>query len=302
VLFLASFILKGQSQAALVAATMAIIGLAVPPAGWVSAAAIVLVTLVNGPKSGLITTALSLAGAAIFAYLIFSAPQVAVIFVLLFWLPAWLIAAVLRQTVSLAYSLQILTLMTLLAVAILYMLFPNIGELWREPLDIIVKQLAEQSADFSLTELKQTEDWVIEFLPGLLASSIMFGTMLSLFLGRWWQAVFYNPGGFGKEFRSLNLGKVSALCALAIMLIAAIVDSMFVVAMVTVVLVLYGMQALSLLHAVIKIRQFNTAWLFVIYMIMFFVPHVLLLLILASFVDPWLDIRQRISKADGQAV
>lgn len=301
-LFLANFILKGQSQAALVAATMAIIGLAVPPAGWVSAAAIVLVTLVNGPKSGLITTALSLAGTAIFAYLIFSAPQIAVIFVLLFWLPAWLIAAVLRQTVSLAYSLQILTLMTLLAVAILYLLFPNIGELWREPLDIIVKQLAEQSADFSLTELKQTEDWVIEFLPGLLASSIMFGTMLSLFLGRWWQAVFYNPGGFGKEFRSLNLGKVSALCALAIMLIAAIVDSVFVVAMVTVVFVLYGMQALSLLHAVIKIRQFNTAWLFVIYMIMFFVPHVLLLLILASFVDPWLDIRQRISKADGQDV
>jgi len=42
VLFLASFILKGQSQAALVAAAMAILGLLVPPAAWISAATIVL--------------------------------------------------------------------------------------------------------------------------------------------------------------------------------------------------------------------------------------------------------------------
>ena len=300
-LFLARFILRGQSQAALVTASMAILGLAVPPAAWISAAAVVLVTLVNGPRSGLITTAMSLVGAAIFAFLIFSAPEVAVIFVLIAWLPAWLIATVLRQTVSLAYSLQILTLMSLLAVVMLYLLYPNIGELWREPLDIMVKQLAEQSTDFTLAELKQTEDWIIEFLPGLFASSVMFGTMVSLFLGRWWQAVLYNPGGFGKEFRSLNLGKVSALCAMALMLIAAIVDSVFAVAMVTVVFVLYGMQSLSLLHAAVEIRKVNAAWLFLIYLIMFFVPHVLLLLMLASFADPWLDIRQRISLVSDKA-
>ncbi len=296
-LFLARFVLKGQSQAALVAASMAILGLAVPPAAWVSAAAIVLVTLVNGPKSGLITTALSLLAAGIFAFLIFASPQVAVVFVLLTWLPAWLVAAVLRQTVSLAYSLQVLTVMSLLAVVMAYTLAPDIGEHWREPLDIIVEQLAEQSEDLSLADLKQTEDWVIKFLPGLFASSIRFGAMLSLFLGRWWQAVFYNPGGFGKEFRSMDLGKVSALCAVAIMLLAMVTGSVFALAMVAVVFVLYSMQALSLLHAAIKIRQINAAWLFFGYMIMFFIPHVMLLLIIAGLADPWLDIRQRISKA-----
>ena len=66
-LFLASFILKGQSQAALVAATLAILGLIFPPAAWISAAAIVLVTLVHGPQRGLITTAMSLLGAALVA-------------------------------------------------------------------------------------------------------------------------------------------------------------------------------------------------------------------------------------------
>jgi hypothetical protein len=296
VLFLARFILKGPSQAALVAASMAVLGLAVPPATWISAAAIILVTLVNGPKSGLITTALSLAGAALFAFLIFSAPELALIFVLLAWLPSWLIATVLRQTVSLAYSLQVLTLMSMLAIVMLYLVYPDLGELWRQPLDEIVQQLADQSTDFSLAELKQTEDWVIAFLPGLFASSIMFGTILSLFLGRWWQAVFYNQGGFAKEFQSLDLGKVSALCAITIISIAAVVDSVFAVAMVTVVLVLYGIQSLSLLHAAINIRKMNAVWLFVIYLAMFFVPHLLLLLIMASLSDPWLNIRQRISR------
>jgi hypothetical protein len=296
VLFLASFILKGQSQAALVAATFATLGLIFPPAAWISGAAIVLVTLVNGPQRGLVTTALSFFGAALFAYLIFSAPQVAMVFVLIAWLPAWLLAMVLRQTISLAYSLQLLTAVSLFAVVLMYMLFPDFGELWRESLDIMVKQLAEQSDEFSLAELQSTENWVIEFLPGLFASSIMFGAMLSLFLGRWWQAVFYNPGGFAKEFQSLNLGKVSALCAIALIIIAMIADNVFALALVTVVLVLYSMQALSLMHAVIRIREMKAVWLFVIYLIMFIVPHFLLLLILLSIVDPWLDIRQRVSK------
>lgn len=276
------------------AASMAILGLMVPPAAWISAAAIVLMTLVHGPKSGLITTALSLLGAAIFSYMIFATPQVAVIFVLLAWLPAWLIAMILRQTVSLAFSLQVLAAFSLLAVVLVYMLFPNFGELWREPLDQMIAELVRQSDEFSLEELKQTQDWLIEFLPGLFASSIMFGTMLSLFLGRWWQAVYYNPGGFAEEFQSLNLGKISALVAIAIMLIAMLANSVFAIALVTVVFVLYGMQALSILHAAIKIRQLNTAWLWAIYLVMLFVPQLLLLLILASLADPWLDIRQRI--------
>lgn len=295
-LFLARFILKGQSQAALVAATMAILGMLVPPAAWLSAAAIVLVTLVNGPQRGLITTGLALLGTAVFSYLIFSAPQIAVIFVLLAWLPAWLVAMLLRQTVSLAFSLQVLGAMTLLAVVMIYALYPNFGELWREPLDIMVTQLVQQSEEFSLQELKQTEEWLIEFLPGLFASSLMFGTMLSLFIGRWWQAVFYNPGGFAEEFQSLNLGKTSAVIALALMLMAAVIDNVFTFALATVVFVLYLIQGLSLLHAVVKKRQVSASWLFVFYMVMFFIPHLVLLMVFAGITDPWLDIRQRTAK------
>lgn len=292
-LFLANFILKGHSQAALVIATMAILGLLLPPAAWISAAGIVLVTLVYGSQRGLLTMALSLIGTAVFAALIFSVPQVAIVFVLFAWLPAWMVASVLRQSVSLAYSLQVLTAVCLFAVALIYMLYPDFGELWRESLDLMVSQLAEQSDKFNLAELKQKEDWVIKFLPGLFASSILFGTMLSLFLGRWWQSVFYNQGGFAEEFQSLNLGKVSALVAIALMLVAMALNNIFAFALLAVVAVLYLAQALALLHGVFSKRKINRAWLYFVYFITFFIPQVMLLLIIAAVADPWLNIRQR---------
>lgn len=295
-LFLANFILKGPSQAALVAASMAMLGLLIPPAAWISAAAIVLITLVHGPQRGLVTTGFSLLGTALFAYLIFEAPEVAMIFVLLAWLPAWMIATVLRQTVSLAYSLQVLTLMCLFAIVLIYTLYPNFGEFWREPLAQVVNQLSKQTDELSLAELKQTEDWVIKFLPGFFAASIMFGTMLSLFIGRWWQSVFYNAGGFAKEFQSLNLGKVSALVAITLILGAIAVGNVLFFALVTIVFVLYLTQGLSLLHAVVKIRQVNVAWLYVAYVVTFFIPHLVVLLVFAGIVDPWLDIRQRVQQ------
>ena len=78
------------------------------------------------------------------------------------------------------------------------------------------------------------------------------------------------------------------------MLIAAVANNVFAIALVTVVFVLYGMQVLSILHAAINIRQLNAAWLLVIYLIMLFIPQLLLILILASIADPWLNIRSRI--------
>lgn len=145
--------------------------------------------------------------------------------------------------------------------------------------------------------MKQTEDWVIKFLPGFFAAGIMFGTMLSLFIARWWQSVFYNAGGFAKEFQSLNLGKVSALVAITLTLIAIAVGNVLAFALVTIVFVLYLTQGLSLLHAMVKIRELNAVWLYVVYVIAFFMPHLLVLLVVAGIVDPWLNLRQRAQRS-----
>jgi hypothetical protein len=293
--FLARFILKGPNQAALVASTMAILGILLTPAVWVSAAAIALVTLVQDFRQGMRVMAFAIAGSVLFASLIFSSPMVVVYFVLMAWLPAWLAATVLKQTVSLAASLQLITALSLLVIIVLYVVFPGFGELWREPLDLLVQQLAEQyQGQLSLQELQQAEELAIKLIPGLIASSILFGTMISLFLARWWQAVVFNPGGFGKEFQSLSLGKTAALVAVGIVVAAAIIGTEPVYAMLLVILALYLTQAMSIVHAIFAGRQLNTVWLYVFYVAIIFVPHIVALLVLVGITDAWIDFRRRL--------
>ena len=293
--FLARFILKGPNQAALVAATMAMLGVLLAPALWISAAAIALITLAKGYRQGMRVMVFTTIGSALFAWLIFSSPAVIVYFALMAWLPAWLAAAVLKQTSSLAASLQVITVLSLLAVIVLYVAFPGFGELWREPLDLLVQQLAEQyEGQISLAELQQAEELAIKLIPGLIASSILFGTMISLFLARWWQAVVLNPGGFGKEFQALNLGKTSAMIATGIVAASFVIGTEPVYAMLLLVLALYLTQGMSVVHAVFAGRKLNAVWLYALYIAMIFVPHIVAALLVVGITDAWIDFRRRL--------
>lgn len=296
---LARFILKGYSQAALVAATMAMLGLILPPFAWISGAAIALVTLVGGHRQGMLVTAIAALGTAVFSGVIFSAPEIVGYFVLLVWLPVLMLAVVLRHTVSMALCVQLIAGMSLLGIIILYQFFPDFGEFWRESLNMMADDLVAQS-DGSLdqAQLQLIIDQVIRILPGFFASSFMIGSLLSLYLARWWQAAIYNPGGFGKEFRALNLGKATALIALAIAVIASLAEgymnSNVFNAMLLVIFALYLNQGIAILHAIFTGRQLNAVWLYLVYILMLLIPHLVVLLAMAGYADTWIDFRRRL--------
>lgn len=292
--FLARLILKGPSQAALVAATLAILGILLIPFVWLSGAAIGLVALVKDSRQTLLVLGMTAAGTAVFASLIFATPSMVLYFLLAAWLPVWLAAYVLR-TITLATSLQLISGLSLLAIAGLYAFFPDMGEYWREPMDLMVQQLNEQSqGELSLEVLQDVEDLAIKMIPGLLVCSVLFGTMISLFLARWWQSVIFNPGGFGQEFKALNLGKVTAIIAILIVVIVALAGSELWYAMLLVVLALYTTQSVSVLHAVFDGKRLNKVWLYLIYLVMFFSPEVAAMMILLGISDAWIDFRRRL--------
>ena len=292
---LARFILKGYSQAALVAASMAMLGLLLPPVAWLSGAAVALVTLVNGHRNGLLVTAIAGIGTAVFSGLILSIPELAIYYVLLVLLPVVMVAVVLRQTVSLVLCLQLIAGVSLLGILVLYVFFPDFGEIWRSSLNMMADDLiANSNGTLDKEQLQLIIDQVVSLLPGFFASSFMIGTMLSLYMARWWQAVIYNPGGFGKEFRAINLGKATAFIALAIAITASLIKADIFNAMLLVVFALYLNQGVAVLHAVFAGKQFNAVWLFMIYLLMFFVPHIVVLLALAGLADTWIDFRRRL--------
>jgi hypothetical protein len=294
---LARFILKGHSQAALVAAVMAILGLLLPPFVWLSASTVALITLVGGYRQGTLVTVIAAIGLGLLAFLIQPVPEFAVylvvFFILLLWLPMVMIAAVLRQTVSIVFSLQLIAAVCLAGIVIQYQFFPEFSENWYTLLNNMADDFVAQSnGQLDRAQLQDYVDRISE--PGSIAANYMISILLSLYIARWWQAVIYNPGGFGKEFRTIQLGKTTALITLALVAAAILAESDMFKAMLLVLLALYLQQGLAIMHAVFSGKQLNAVWLFPAYLVIIFVPYVMGLLVLAGLADTWIDFRRRL--------
>jgi len=156
------------------------------------------------------------------------------------------------------------------------------------------KLSAQYPGQFSMQEMQGVMEAFLVLLPGLFISSMLLGSMISLFLARWWQAVLYNPGGFGEAFRQLRLGRTSAVIATAVLVLTWLAPSDMLNALLMVVFTLYLTQGIAIMHAVFAARKVGRVWLYVVYGLVFMIPHVVVSLAVAGIADAWLDFRRRL--------
>jgi len=129
-----------------------------------------------------------------------------------------------------------------------------------------------------------------------MASGLLFGVVLSLLLGRWWQSALYNPGGLAKEFNELRLGRRLSVVGILLLVIAGFGSSDLAIMLVLVVLSVYLIQGLALVHGIIASRGLNKAWLLGFYIMMFLLPHLVLMpLAVFGLTDTWIDFRKRLT-------
>jgi len=91
------------------------------------------------------------------------------------------------------------------------------------------------------------------------------------------------------------MGKTSALIATAIVAASMSIGGEPTYAMLLLVLTLYLTQAMSVVHAVFAQRKLAPAWIFALYVVMIFVPHIVVLLIAVGISDAWIDFRRRLA-------
>jgi uncharacterized protein YybS (DUF2232 family) len=123
--------------------------------------------------------------------------------------------------------------------------------------------------------------------------------LFGLFLGRWWQATLYNPGGFKQEFLSLNTYPRLAIGSIVVIVIAwagsgAVSEVSWNVSIL--LFVLYTFIGTAVLHAVfgaMKLARFTVP---MFYATLFLIPHVMLPVSLVGLSDAWLNLRNKISK------
>ncbi|AGS40202.1 MAG: hypothetical protein ACJA2Y_001238 [Cycloclasticus pugetii] len=293
----ATFIMQGGRQATIVSATMAILSLLMPPLLIISVACVCLVTLRNGSADGLRVVIGSTVATALIGYIVLGTSLVSFTYLFIMWLPAFLISLVLRETGELNKALEFLVILGMLAVTGLYLTIDNPAQLWATGIQEVVKALAEQQ-ELPVTEAELEEGLLFwsQYITGVVVAGTLISLLMSLLLGRWWQGLLFNEGGFDKEFSHLRLLPRDGLVFAILVVLGVLLDGQFAEYILNLdiqVLLLFFIVGVSVVHVVIKGRGGSRYLLFVFYMAIFFVPHLILPLVLIGLSDVWMDWRQR---------
>lgn len=305
---LANYIMRGRLQAVSVTGLCAVISMLwVPltwPLGYLSGGAVGLVTLVHGAREGL----LNALGAALLVGLVTGVtlgdPSLALVFSLTVWLPVLVASTVLRERVWLAGGLLTASLLCALVVLGVYVTIAEPGQAWsRYFTETLVP--AMQAAGVEMQTGPAFEQQLVQvsrLMTGMTAAFVLTGVILALMLARWWQALLYNPGGFGKEFQDLRLGRQTGWATAAIAGLALLGSGFLAEVaanLLPLVIVLFLFQGLALAHGMVVGLGAHSAWLIGLYVLLLLLPHTLLLLSAAGLLDNWFDFRARMRRGQG---
>jgi hypothetical protein len=285
---MANFIMRGRVQATLIVAGCA----ALPLLFWLSAAAGCLVLLRRGLSDALGVLAWALLPALVWWY--YGDPRILMVLI-----GSLGLATLLRSSES-----WVRVLLVSVAMGLVYALI--LGAVFREPIEAMAQELQKLLPrildglyqQMSVEERARLGALIAPVLNGLIAALLQIVSVLCLIVGRYWQALLYNPGGFGREFRAVKLSRVSMLVLLVCMLLGPNLGPQM--AMLTplcsVPLVFAG---LALMHGLVAEKRLARFWLVGMYVtLVMFMQLIYPLLVALAIVDSLIDFRGRLASKD----
>ena len=285
---LADFIMRGRVQATLVVAGSA----ALPLLFWLSAAAGCLVLLRRG------SDALSVLGigmlSALVSWYFLKDPTT-----LLVLLGACGLALVLRAGHTWNRVLLCSVAVGLLCAVSLGTVFSSFIESLAQTFeDVLPLAMGGVYETFSADQKALFTALSAPLMIISIALSSQIFSVLCLILGRYWQALLYNPGGFGREFRAIRFPLGLAMLLLAFMLLGPNIGPQM--AMLTplcsVPLVFAG---LALIHGLVAQKRLARFWLVGLYVtLLLFMQLIYPLLVVLAIVDSLIDFRGRSTPKD----
>ncbi|MFI3137532.1 MAG: hypothetical protein QX197_12230 [Methylococcaceae bacterium] len=294
--FLAAYVMRGRMQAMLVAATLAILSLLLPPVSIVSSGAVALVTLRRGATEGLFVLLCACAASALLGVVLLNNVYFALLYGLVLWLPVWVIAVVLREGRHLSLALEIAVLMGMLAVVGFYLYDSNASTMWQGLLQQMIQPLLQKSPEIQPETLQQSIVVFSRFMTGVVVSGTVYSMLFGLFLGRWWQSILYNPGGFREEYLKLNVQSRLAIASIIIIGIAfaGYAELSEIAQNICVLLfVLYTVIGSAVLHAVFANLSAKRFLVPMLYLTLTIIPHTMIVVALVGLTDVWLDLRNK---------
>lgn len=291
----AAYIMRSRVHAVVVTGVLGALTLVLPPASYLSGAALALTVLRRGLGDGLrvlagaalVVSGLAMAGTGT------AVPALALVLAL--WLPVGLSAAVLRATVAQGWMLAAVGVQAALVLALLHLLVGDLTAWWQEWLAALQRSLPD-GAGVRLGEAERAR--VAAMMTGIVAAAMVTSLAATVLLARWWQALLYNPGGFREEFHGLRLPG-GLLYATGVVGAAAVVRALggappgFAAELLLTATVLYMFQGLAVIHHRARSHRLSAAWLIVLYALLALVPQYMILLLgMLGAADAMADFRR----------
>jgi hypothetical protein len=297
---LADFAMQGRWRAVGATAGLGLLGIFIPPIAILSGAVVALVALRLG-----IAQALLVAGSAglVLGVLVFAmmggSPLIGIMAGLAQWLPVAAMGEVLRQSVSWRTTLSMAGLVAGSLVLLARLLVPDLEGAWvaagREMLTPFV-----ESGGVAMEEVEGALITIAPYLTGLLAGIFLLSMVLSLVIARYWQALLYNPGAFGPEFRDLQLGRSLAVVVVVLALFGQLADVPLALEMAFILGVLFFIQGLAVMHALTQAQGMSHFWLVGMYVLLVLaLPQMFLLIAALGAIDGVARLRDRFPARDG---
>jgi hypothetical protein len=225
------------------------------------------------------------------------------VFAVIFWLPVWALAVSLRRTANPARSVLLATLMGAMLVLAMHTGMEDPTLWWQSFLQEMVEESMVRLDADQQAQLSAGLAAMAQMMTGIMGATLSVSLLCCLFLGRWWQSLLYNPGGFGEEFRQLRLGKGVAFAALLLVAaqllneVPAVLQDLLAVAMVA-----FAVQGLAMAHGLVKDSGAHRGWLIGLYLLLVLATaQAMVVLAFVGTVDNWFDFRTFFSRPKGGA-
>ncbi len=264
---IAKFIMAGRWRAIGLAALFTLLGVYFIPVSIISGAIIGLVALRRGPWEGVLVVL----SAGIISWLIFSMlpPKPGFPFPLSFalWVPILIGAVVLRATSSQGKMLMSVGGWLTLYVLAMHWITGDVVAFWKSWLELAVANVK------GATVYGFEEEGTLRLINSLVTLLYGIGATTALLLARWWQAILYNPGGFGIEFRHLQMPRWLIAVAVGVVWIAGTWNKILMVDLMVAAMVLYLFQGLAVVHFLVIRYQGSWFWLVPVYGLLLMLPQ-----------------------------
>ncbi|KAF3977217.1 MAG: hypothetical protein HFP77_07925 [Methylococcales symbiont of Iophon sp. n. MRB-2018] len=296
--FLAAYIMKGRMQAMIVASSLALLSLVLPPASIVSSASVALVTLRRGGYEGFYVLICACLSAALLGFFLFGSFQFALLYGLMLWLPIWFISIVLRRNKHLSVAIEIAVIIGIIAVIGFYVYVSDPALMWQAVLEGMVKPMLANDSDMPVDDIKQSIQIFSHYMTGGITAGAIYGLLFGLFLARMWQAALYNPGGFREEYLTLKVRPKVALVSVFVLMMAWFMsgDIAEIFWNITIIfIVLYTFIGTAILHAAFSTLKMKRFLVPMLYVTLIMIPHAIAVVIIVGITDVWVDLRSKFS-------